>query len=316
MHCHGRDRASDDVRGRANRFHRRRSRAESVRCSTKTVRRSISTAASIFNRRTITFAPAGTRSTHEWAEAAQSTASNSLSRSFATCLKTGRSPINRATDCPIRHCRQFPRRDQPPFRAGWRSRRLAFSSLPMNAFDGRFELFRQGIEIVDDLTSTVKPLASNIRKKDRHRTSDFRILTHVMQPETHEREFPVLGGGRIRSWYRRRYLDLLGSIYIYNEHRGYTAIDRVLEAVRARWPDDHALIARDREAPRGRAQALSDVPPLVRAARRHAARGRPHLRPHRPLRRDHVPARRSTTSTRCRSSAATTCSSACAGSSR
>ena len=47
----------------------------------------------------------------------------------------------------------------------------------------------------------------------------------------------------MRSWYRRRYLDLLGSIYIYNEHRGYTAIDRVLEAVRARWPDDHALLA-------------------------------------------------------------------------
>jgi hypothetical protein len=44
------------------------------------------------------------------------------------------------------------------------------------------------------------------------------------------------------NWFRRRYLDLLGSIYIYNEHRGYTAIDRVLEAVRARWPDDAALI--------------------------------------------------------------------------
>lgn len=44
-------------------------------------------------------------------------------------------------------------------------------------------------------------------------------------------------------WFRRRYLDLLGSIYIYNEHRGYTAIDRVLRAVRARWPGDRALIA-------------------------------------------------------------------------
>ncbi len=42
---------------------------------------------------------------------------------------------------------------------------------------------------------------------------------------------------------RRRYLDLLGSIYIYNEHRGYTAIDRVLEAVRARRPDDAVFIA-------------------------------------------------------------------------
>ncbi|MBA3678343.1 MAG: ferritin-like domain-containing protein [Sphingosinicella sp.] len=45
------------------------------------------------------------------------------------------------------------------------------------------------------------------------------------------------------AWFRDRYLDLLGSIYIYNEHRGYTAIDRVLEAVRARSPDDHELIA-------------------------------------------------------------------------
>ena len=47
----------------------------------------------------------------------------------------------------------------------------------------------------------------------------------------------------MRAWFRRRYLDLLGSIYIYNEHRGYTAIDRVLEAVRARSPDDAPLIA-------------------------------------------------------------------------
>lgn len=45
------------------------------------------------------------------------------------------------------------------------------------------------------------------------------------------------------AWFRRRYLDLLCSIYIYNEHRGYTSIDRVLQAVRARAPDDHALIA-------------------------------------------------------------------------
>ena len=48
----------------------------------------------------------------------------------------------------------------------------------------------------------------------------------------------------MKGWYGRRYLDLLGSIYIYNEHRGYTALDRVLQAVRARWPDDHALIVR------------------------------------------------------------------------
>jgi hypothetical protein len=47
----------------------------------------------------------------------------------------------------------------------------------------------------------------------------------------------------MRAWFSRRYLDLLGSIYIYNEHRGYTALDRVLEAVRARSPDDLAFIA-------------------------------------------------------------------------
>ena len=45
------------------------------------------------------------------------------------------------------------------------------------------------------------------------------------------------------NWFRSRYLDLLGSIYIYNEHRGYTSIDRVLEAVRGRWPEDAELIA-------------------------------------------------------------------------
>src|SRR4051812_49005798 len=47
----------------------------------------------------------------------------------------------------------------------------------------------------------------------------------------------------MRAFFRERYLDLLGSIYIYNEHRGYTAIDLVLEAVRGRWPEDEALIA-------------------------------------------------------------------------
>jgi hypothetical protein len=46
----------------------------------------------------------------------------------------------------------------------------------------------------------------------------------------------------MRTWFRKRYLDLLGSIYIYNEYRGYTAIDDLLAAVRQRWPDDHELI--------------------------------------------------------------------------
>jgi hypothetical protein len=51
------------------------------------------------------------------------------------------------------------------------------------------------------------------------------------------------GGGGMIARVERRYLDVLGSIYIYNEHRGYTALDRVLEAVRARSPDDLELIA-------------------------------------------------------------------------
>lgn len=42
---------------------------------------------------------------------------------------------------------------------------------------------------------------------------------------------------------RRRYLDILASVYIYNEHRGYSSLDRVLEAVRARCPDDKGFIA-------------------------------------------------------------------------
>lgn len=46
------------------------------------------------------------------------------------------------------------------------------------------------------------------------------------------------------NWFRNRYLDLLGSIYIYNEHRGYTALDRVLDAVRVRSSDDIELIAK------------------------------------------------------------------------
>lgn len=41
----------------------------------------------------------------------------------------------------------------------------------------------------------------------------------------------------------RRYLDILASVYIYNEHRGYTSIDRVLDAVRSRHPGARTFIA-------------------------------------------------------------------------
>ncbi|MCP5395476.1 MAG: ferritin-like domain-containing protein [Sphingomonadaceae bacterium] len=47
----------------------------------------------------------------------------------------------------------------------------------------------------------------------------------------------------IHSAFRTRFLDVLASIYIYNEHRGYTSLDRVLEAVRARCPDNPSFIA-------------------------------------------------------------------------
>lgn len=43
---------------------------------------------------------------------------------------------------------------------------------------------------------------------------------------------------------RRRYLDVLASVYIYNEYRGYSSLDRVLAAVKGRYPDDREFIAR------------------------------------------------------------------------
>ena len=45
------------------------------------------------------------------------------------------------------------------------------------------------------------------------------------------------------AWYHRRWIDLVTAIYIYNEHRGYTALDRVLAAVKARSPEDTTFIA-------------------------------------------------------------------------
>lgn len=42
---------------------------------------------------------------------------------------------------------------------------------------------------------------------------------------------------------RRRILDVLASIYIYNEHRGYSSLDRVLEAVYRRQPDEKDFVA-------------------------------------------------------------------------
>lgn len=47
----------------------------------------------------------------------------------------------------------------------------------------------------------------------------------------------------IRASFRNRYLDVVGSIYIYNEYRGYTSLDRVLAAARRHCPDDTDFIA-------------------------------------------------------------------------
>ncbi|HEX9807407.1 MAG TPA: ferritin-like domain-containing protein [Alteraurantiacibacter sp.] len=43
--------------------------------------------------------------------------------------------------------------------------------------------------------------------------------------------------------FRARFLDVLASIYIYNEYRGYTSLDRVLDAARARCGDQPDFIA-------------------------------------------------------------------------
>lgn len=47
----------------------------------------------------------------------------------------------------------------------------------------------------------------------------------------------------LRSAFADRYLDVLASVYLYNEHRGYTSLDRVLEAARACCADDPDFIA-------------------------------------------------------------------------
>lgn len=47
----------------------------------------------------------------------------------------------------------------------------------------------------------------------------------------------------ILATYRERYLDVVASIYIYNEHRGYTSLDRVLAAARRHCPEDTEFLA-------------------------------------------------------------------------
>ena len=62
------------------------------------------------------------------------------------------------------------------------------------------------------------------------------------QPAPRQRQRPALAAG-LRTRFLARYLDTLASIYIYNEHRGYTSLDRVLEAVRICCPGDDRFIA-------------------------------------------------------------------------
>lgn len=54
---------------------------------------------------------------------------------------------------------------------------------------------------------------------------------------------PGLARPPMWQWYRRRWVDLVASIYIYNEHRGYTALDRVLRAVQRWYAEDRAFVA-------------------------------------------------------------------------
>jgi hypothetical protein len=48
---------------------------------------------------------------------------------------------------------------------------------------------------------------------------------------------------KLRRNLRSRYLDVVASIYIYNEYRGYTSLDRVLLAARQHCPEDRDFLA-------------------------------------------------------------------------
>ncbi len=48
----------------------------------------------------------------------------------------------------------------------------------------------------------------------------------------------------MRTQLRKRYLDLLCSVYLYNEHRGYTGLDRILAAIRDSYPKGDSFIAK------------------------------------------------------------------------
>jgi hypothetical protein len=43
--------------------------------------------------------------------------------------------------------------------------------------------------------------------------------------------------------FRRRYYDVLASVYLYNEYQGYTGLERLLAALRHRYPEEAEFIA-------------------------------------------------------------------------
>jgi hypothetical protein len=47
----------------------------------------------------------------------------------------------------------------------------------------------------------------------------------------------------VRALLTKRFLDLLCSVYLYNEHRGYTGLDRILVALREMYPEGDPFIA-------------------------------------------------------------------------
>jgi hypothetical protein len=48
----------------------------------------------------------------------------------------------------------------------------------------------------------------------------------------------------VRAQLDKRFLDMLCSVYLYNEHRGYTGLDRILDAIRPSYPEGDSFIAR------------------------------------------------------------------------
>lgn len=54
---------------------------------------------------------------------------------------------------------------------------------------------------------------------------------------------PFRSRPRLLTRARHRYLDILASVYIYNEHRGYRSIDRVLDAVRRKYPEETTFLS-------------------------------------------------------------------------